>query len=112
MKESNRTKKHTLKKRCKPDHEAIFLRESFFYPPKKKFSSPLFFNFFPNHTTTILQTCHDTAMNANRFGQMSAKLQLNIYGRTAGQHITAPTQKAGFRASQTHLCKPKVQFSE
>jgi len=31
--------------------------------------------------------------------------------RTALQ-VTAPTQKAGFRASQTHLCKPKVQFSE
>jgi hypothetical protein len=26
--------------------------------------------------------------------------------------LTAPTRKAGFRASQTHLCKPKVQFSE
>jgi hypothetical protein len=25
---------------------------------------------------------------------------------------TAPTQKAGFGASQTHLSKPKVQFSE
>jgi len=31
---------------------------------------------------------------------------------TEGQLVTAPTQKAGFRASQTHLCKPKVQFSE
>ena len=28
------------------------------------------------------------------------------------ERITAPTQKAGFRAPQTHLCKPKVQFSE
>jgi hypothetical protein len=28
------------------------------------------------------------------------------------QPVTAPTQKAGFRASQTHLCKPKVQCSE
>jgi len=31
---------------------------------------------------------------------------------TEGQLVTVPTQKAGFRASQTHLCKPKVQFSE
>jgi hypothetical protein len=26
--------------------------------------------------------------------------------------LTAPNQKARFPASQTHLCKPKVQFSE
>jgi len=26
--------------------------------------------------------------------------------------LTAPTQKAGFRVPKTHLCKPKVQYSE
>ena len=46
--------------------------------------------------------------------QRTTKLQWTDKPRPKknNEGITAPTQKAGFRASQTHLCKPKVQFSE
>ena len=43
----------------------------------------------------------DLAFHADTFESMAETL-----------HITAPAQKAGLRTPQTHLCKPKVQFSE
>ncbi len=90
--------KNTLLKNAQANAGSIFFKRVFFSPPKKS-SLPFFTNLFPPpHGFTGNRTV--TSSNVNRFGQSVCKLD-TTHLRT--ERRAAATQKAGFRASQTHL---------
>ena len=103
---SQRSKKYTLKNRCKPAHEPKFLREYFFLQPKKNFFPPFLFSiklFFQR--TGILQTCTDIASNVNRFVDSVCGLETVVLrGKStasANRKINANFKKGGFIGYQT-----------
>ena len=62
--------KNTLLKNAQANAESIFFKRVFFSPTQENFfCQRYFFNFFSPTHRHILQTCNDTAMNVNRFGQ-------------------------------------------
>ncbi len=114
MQQKALTQKNTLLKNAQANAKGIFFKRVFFLPPKENFfpSLPFLINLFsPTHGLTANLIRHSYECKSLRT-TFCANIGGHIFVAKAWQHITAPTQKAGFRASQTVLCKPKVQFSE
>jgi hypothetical protein len=99
---SQRSKKYTLKNRCKSAHEPKFLREYFFLPPKKNFFPPFLFLiklFSPTHGFTVETT--SCAPNVNRFeqsvcGLQTVVLRTNSSGNAYNIKIKRNKKKKGF----------------